>query len=206
MSKNSGVQVLPWADVIQALRGRTDWSTLRDALKAQALPVGTGWEDLAANCSPSQPVAQKLHLFLSSYYRELLLSGRRHIQLFSLEKEVVNEVDKVLRSSQVSQNAFHTAYPLPLPVADLGTQTEEPLLCGVHKLPSGDWALVFCSARIAEVREAINPADLDKRIADAFPGAHQLIAIRQVSYQAFDMAIVRMRLCRLELCMDVMTQ
>lgn len=192
----------PIGDIVSALRERCPWGHLRLRLKSESLPVGMGWAELEANASTNSQSGQKLNSFLRSFHLEHLLTGERYVQFYDLSDSLTAAIDTVLQQAVIPQSLFSGIYPLPLTGNALSNAPSTPTLVDVRALQNGDWAILYSSIQSHNERTTSPIANLSATIQQIYSGYDELIAIKKVYYQAYDVVFVRRALERLEVCID----
>ncbi len=190
------------ADVIDAMRSRCSWPTLRVALKKENLPAGTGWVELGGTADDKQGNGPKLRQFLWNYFQEHVAAGERYVQLYDLPDGVKTTLLKTLKAATIPSSAFAGSYPLPLPTKALLGAPSDPTLVEVRPLGNDDYALVYCSVRSYDDRVKYEYDQLPTQVKQTYQGIDELITVRKVYFQAYDVAIIRMGLKRIEICID----
>jgi hypothetical protein len=193
--KSSNAALKP-ADVIDALRNRCNWPNLREALKKASLPNGTGWAELGG------VVDGQLNKFLSDYFRDHIIAGERYVQLYDLPDGIDTALRKKLDAATVSVSDFSKSYPLPLPAGPLLGAPSVPTLVEVRSLNPNDYALVYCSVRSYDDRDKYEYDQLPQLVQQTYKGIEELITVRKVHFQAYDVAVIRLGLKRIEICID----
>ncbi|CAD6542937.1 hypothetical protein [Paraburkholderia metrosideri] len=188
------------ADVIDALRNRCIWANLREALKKASLPNGTGWAELGGL------VDDKLNKFLSDYFRDHIIAGERYVQVYDLPDGINAALRKKIGAATVSVSDFSKSYPLPLPASPLLSAPSVPTLVEVRPLNPNDYALVYCSVRSYDDRDRYEYDQLPKLVQQTYKGIEELITVRKVHFQAYDVAVIRLGLNRIEICIDQPTK
>ncbi|WCM19911.1 hypothetical protein NDK50_00020 [Paraburkholderia bryophila] len=190
------------ADIIDAMRGRCSWPSLRGALKKDNLPPGTGWAELGGSADDKLGNGPKLRQFLSKYFHEHIIAGERYVQLYDLPDGVKTALLKTLKAATVPASAFLGSYPLPLSSNSLLTAPSDPTLVEVRSLGNDDYALVYCSVRSYDDRTKYEYNQLPSQVKQTYQGIDELITVRKVHFQAYDVVIVRTSLERIEVCID----
>ncbi|HGO6081717.1 TPA: hypothetical protein ACK3PA_006213 [Burkholderia cenocepacia] len=190
------------ADIIDAMRNRCSWPSLREALKKDNLPSGTGWAELGGGADDKQGNGPKLRQFLWQYFQEHIIAGERYVQLYDLPDGVKTALLSTLKAATVPKSAFSISYPLPLSSKSLLAAPSEPTLVEVRPLGNDDYALVYCSVRSYDDRVRYEYDQLPSQVKQTYQGIDELITVKKVHFQAYDVAIVRTGLKRIEICID----
>ncbi|MFM0002039.1 hypothetical protein PQR57_13500 [Paraburkholderia dipogonis] len=190
------------ADIIDAMRNRCSWPSLRGALKKDNLPSGTGWAELGGSAEDKLGNGPKLRQFLSKYFQEHIIAGERYVQLYDLPDGIKTGLLKTLKAATVPTSAFTASYPLPLSSSSLLAAPSDPSLVEVRPLGDDDYALVYCSVRSYDDRVKYEYSQLPSQVKQTYQGIDELITVRKVHFQAYDVAIVRTGLKRIEVCID----
>src|SRR5262249_50060063 len=84
----------------------------------------------------------------------------------------------------------------------LPSATSEPTLVEVRKLGNGDHAMVYCSVRSYDDRTQYKYDQLPVHVKDTYGQINQLITVRKVFFQSYDVVIVLPSLARVEVLLD----
>lgn len=188
--------------IVDALRERTAWGTMRETLKKERLPVGQGWKDLAANAAESTQQGEKLRTFVRTYFSDSITGGERYVQLYQLSKEQILSIIKNTASAVADNTAFRAAYPLPLDQKELVSAPVDPTLCEVRSFANGDVSLVFCSARHHDDRVVYEYDQLPLQVRETYRQIDKLVTYQKIYYQAYDVVTIRKTLERIEVSID----
>lgn len=199
-------KTITWApkpeDVINAMRNRCSWPNLREALRKVNLPAGTGWAELGSVADDKQGNGPKLRQFLWDYFQEHIIAGERYVQLYDLPDDTKTILLNTLRSAIAPNSEFSKSYPVPLSSTAMLAAPSDPTLVEVRHLGNDDYALVYCSVRSYDDREKYRYDQLPSQVKQTYKGIDELITVRKVYFQAYDVAIVRPGLSRIEICID----
>ena len=188
--------------MVAALKSRTLFTPMRDALKREKLPVGQGWADVIANATESTTQGERFRSFLESYFAEATVTGERYVQLFDIDTDDAKQLAAQIGAVKVSSATFGSTYPLPLTQNQLAGAVSDPELCEIRHHGTGDFSLVFCSARWHDDKNSYEAKELPKHILDTYNGIDKLVTYRKVYYQAYDVVNLRTKLGRIEVCID----
>lgn len=200
--KSTSKPELPVESLIEALKSRTLFTHLRDALKREKLPLGQGWGDVLANAAESTPQGDRFRAFLRQYFAEATITGDRYVQIFDLETGEAAQLAAQMNAVTATSITFDANYPLPLPSGLLADSVGEAELCEVRHHESGDISLIFCSARAHDDKNAYEAKELPAHILKTYNGIDRLVTYRKVYYQAYDVVTLRVNLERIEVCVD----
>ena len=189
-------------DVINALRNRCGWPHLREALKKANLPAGTGWAEVGGAAEDKQGNGPKLRQFLWDYHWEHVIAGERYVQLYDLPTTSKAKLIGTLKAAVVPSSAFSSTYPLPLASKQLLSAPSDPTLVDVRALTGNDYALVYCSVRSYDIREKYEFSQLPSHVQQTYKEIDELITVKKIYFQAYDVAVVRPGLERIEICID----
>lgn len=192
---------VPIDKAIAVLRNRCQWPLIREALKREGLPPGTGWDDLVENSEKSDS-ADKLRNFIRKFFWEHLLFGTRYVQLYNLDTDLSKTLLAELKETVVPVSIFSTPYPLPLAEASLATAQAKPTLVEIRYFPNGDMALVYCSSQCHDERQNYEYKQLSSVIQGIYAGIDRLVTFRKTYFQAYDVVILRLSLDRIEIAVD----
>lgn len=132
--------------LVEALKARTMFTAMREALKREKLPVGQGWADVIANASESTTQGDRFRQFLGTYFAETTITGERYVQLFAVEDDEAKQIAAQMQAAVATSPTFGTPYPLPIPQNELASSSSEPELCEVRPHDNGDFSLILlCS-------------------------------------------------------------
>ncbi|MFM0638392.1 hypothetical protein PQQ63_16975 [Paraburkholderia metrosideri] len=189
-------------DVINAMRNRCSWPSVRAALKKLNLPAGLGWNELGGVAGDKSGNGPKLRQFLAKYYQEHLIAGARYVQVYDLPDGIKASLLTTLKNATVPKSDFQSAYPLPLASQALLSAPSDPTLVEVRGLSQDDYALVFCSVRAYDDRERYEYSQLPSLVQQTYKGIDELITVKKIHFQAFDVVVIRTGLKRIEVCID----
>ncbi len=201
--KHNVIGNLKTADVIAALKERSVWTEFKQTLKNAELPIGLGWKDFEANASENSDQGQKIRDHLRSFYVAHIMAGERYTQLYDLPASLSKTLIAKLNKFSITPADFSVHYPLPLPKSNLKSAPLTPTLVAIEKLPGSDIALVFCSARTYVQKETYPYNQIAPQVTQVYGGIDELITIKKIYFQAFDLVIIRPSLDRVEVCIDL---
>lgn len=188
--------------VIGAMRSRCRWPKVRAALKKANLPTGLGWTELEGAAGDKHGNGPKLRQFLADYYSEHMIAGDRYVQLYDLPDGTKTALLATLKGATVPTSVFSASYPLPLSSQQLLTAPSDATLVEVRALGNDEYALVYCSVRTYDDRIKYEYSQLPSQVQQTYKGIDELITVKKVHFQAFDVAIIRPGLQRIEICID----
>ncbi|GAB1838631.1 hypothetical protein MyNCGM121_54180 [Achromobacter xylosoxidans] len=202
---NAAIEPNPAEDAkhfISALRDRCSWPIFREALKRARLSTGLGWVELEGTAAETTTNGAKLRQLLREYYFEHLIAGERYIQLYEMPAIDKKRLLTALGLATVPKSDFQDTYPLPLSLKRLPSAPSDPTLVEVRPLDRDDYALVYCSVRSYDDREKYTFNQLPSHVQQTYTEIDQLITVRKVHYQAYDVVVIRPGLNRIEICID----
>lgn len=198
----TGDEIPPIDEVISALKSRCKWGRLRSALKEEELETGSGWDSLFKNAEGKTETALRLNSFLRKYYVETILAANRYVQLYQIDELTVCGLLKNLTNAVVQPSIFSATYPYPIAKDEIQRAPTSPTLTHIASVGGGDIALVYCSSRYSEERQTYEYNKLSRIVQQVYSGIDELITIKRVFFQAYDLVIIRNSLNRLEICID----
>lgn len=133
---------------------------------------------------------------------DLVLAGTKDVFIFELDEAEVEEIGDAFSSIILEDNAYSTSYPLSISETALAAQADEHLLAKKVQHASGDISLVLCAKRSQEDRTVYQYSEVTQAVQQAFSGIDELITIRRLDYQIFDVVTLRKSLRRLEVLID----
>lgn len=190
-------------ELITALRRRCTWTEFKESLKKAELPVGLGWSELEANATENSDLGKKMRDHIQTFYIAHLLAGERYVQLYDISHKLGKAITAKLEHFVISPVIFSSNYPLPIDQTKLIAAPSEPTLVAVAAISNGDKALVFCSARNFAERNTYPFSQIAPQVAQVYGGIDELITIKKIYFQAFDLVIIRASLDRVEVCLDM---
>lgn len=193
---------LPVDKLVSAIEARSSWTLLREALKREKFPPGNGWKDLKGSAAESNQEGVRLREFLRQYFEESLVAGERYVQIYSVEKELIDALSMSLVCAKVPASEFCATYPLPLDLKTLVTASSDPTLCEIREHGNGDVSLIFCAAGYYDDRMVYEHNQLSDLIKKAFAGVDKMITVRKTYYQSYDVVTIRRNLERIEISVD----
>jgi hypothetical protein len=187
---------------LAALRSRCQWPTVRRMIRESDLRAGQGWDDLDEILDGDSENAKGLIDLLPQLLVRYVTVGERYLRLYTYEKKEVSELLPYAKRLTPSVSAFSHMYPFPIQAAALGTAPEEPTLVEVREIGRNATALVFCSRRAFEVRDHMTPDKMGAEVQKALAEFDELIAIRRIQIQAYDVVVLRGGVERIEFRLD----
>lgn len=189
-------------NVINAMRSRCSWPNFRAALKKANLPAGLGWTELAVVAADKSGNGPKVRQLLANYYYEHVIAGARYVQVYDLPQGIKTVLLSALKNATVPKSDFQATYPLPISSQTLMSAPSDPTLVEIRPLNKDDYALVFCSVRSYEDREKYEYSQLPSLVQQTYKGIDELITVKKIHFQAFDVVVIRTGLERIEVCID----
>lgn len=187
---------------LDTLRQRCPWPTLKRALRLEGLPIGQGWIDIEDALAKDDGDAASLSAFLPEFHNKYLTGGERSIQIYAFSGKEVSSFLRQVRKLDVSTSTFSSVYPLPISLSALPSSPTIPTLVEIRDLASNVLALVFCSQRAYQDRNVYKPEDLTDSVRKMFSEYDELIGVKNVIFQAFDVVVFHGALERIELRLD----
>ncbi|MGN7874690.1 hypothetical protein ACTJKJ_14080 [Roseateles sp. 22389] len=199
---SSNVDVNP---LVRSLRNRAKWPWVRDYLKANDIKPGGGWTDLAVSSSELGQKGQQLRALLETYFSAIRTGGLKYVQVFELDAALLSAVSSQLAGALVTKSAFSSTYPYTLPEGQLRSASNQLTLCEIIPTSRGDFVLVFCSRKDYTEKEVFSDsaAVLIGNQVPTLEGFTTIVGLRRRSFQAYDLAIVRPSLGRIEIAVDM---
>jgi hypothetical protein len=189
---------------LEGLRARRcPWPSMRRMLKSEeVLRIGQGWEDLHEALDAEDENAALLAQVLPDVHNKYLTVGERYVTLYTFSRREVSQLLSPARNLAPGASAFSDSFPLPVSDASLESAPQEPVLSGIRELGRNTVGLVFCSQRSYEVRDHFPKEKMSEQLQKVFPGFDEVIAIRRVKYQAFDVVVLKGGSERIEVRLD----
>jgi len=189
-------------DMLAALKRRCPWAEIRLALQKAELPIGHGWDALEEKASGSSDEAKAIRDNMHAFYIKYLLAGERYTQLYDVTADKMKVVIAKLQNGTIPESDYSTNYPFPLQSSKLSLLSAKPVLVAIESLINGDLVLVFCSSRSFSERMKYQDNEISPQVKQVYSGIDELITIKKIYFQAFDLVICRSSLKRIEVCID----
>lgn len=171
--------------LLLATRDRVPFTIAKQMLVNCNIPMGQGWEKTFEK-TESYKCAQVQLEKLVKHYKEHLLYGEKYIHYYDLTNEQIAELRQYFKNTKIKEGSFSKAYPLPLPQSELNKlPLVAPMLVAVEEREGG-LAAIYSSVRIIEKRDVISLTDLPKEYQERFDGYSELVAVKALRTQAFD--------------------
>lgn len=164
------------------------WPVGQKVLASHHLERGQGWDKTVerhenGNTSPEKEAE------LSGILKEHLITGEKLSQ-FSLvtdrEKDILRTA---ILAAQPADSLYRQRYPNLLSEQQLSTQSRGLNLVAVEQLDDG-LAAVFTSVRTVTIRETFETGELPAAAADALQGYDEIVGLKNLRLQAFDVVWV----------------
>jgi hypothetical protein len=179
--------------LLDSLRNRVPWPTMRAILKMCDLPMGRGWDDtiqrLIAKSEGENGVEDNFNK-LQELYSNHLLVGEKAIKLFCVERQKINRLIASFQSRRVEETVFHETFPFPLPEERLKEIENSPPKLVEIKDFNDNLALIFCTKRFFTERVEINPEELRGEAKKDLGDYDELIGIKRYTRQFFDVIVL----------------
>ena len=173
-----------------SLKHRVPWSVGHEILHTHNLPTGRGWDHTVEKLKElkgSEDTFTKSNIESAiKQYSEHVLSGEKTVRLFDVPDDKRKTLIDSIKSIPRPDNLFAQAYPFILTETELNQITQPHAhIASIQEYETGI-AVVFASKREAQFREHIQRNEFDETIAEQFPDADELIAVRTSVRQSFD--------------------
>lgn len=201
--KNTVISKLKTNEVIAALKRRCSWHELRETLKNSELPTGLGWVELESKATENTDQGKKIQDHIQAFYKTHILAGERYVQLYDVPSQLAKDLTKKLGNFSINPAVFSNNYPLPISQSNLKNTSTTPTLVSIEKISNGDMALVFCAARHYSEKDIYPLSQIAPQVAQIYSGIDELITVKKIYFQAFDLVIIRPSLDRIEVCIDL---
>lgn len=157
--------------LLEGIRKRVPWYSMRPVFKALELPTGQGWDasivKVISEIEANPTLDEQLSEHLVRYYEEQLQCGEKLVQLYLIDKDVASTLYSSLTSYDVPDSSFLTSFPVPLTEEALIELKDKPTLVKVLT-SSTEIKLVLCTAREYEEQVQLHASDLKPEVVSDF--------------------------------------
>lgn len=173
------------SDIARTMRSRMPWPVGRKVLVENGFPRGRGWEQTVEKLGSAKQEEGTQVDELVVALREHTLCGEKLAGFYKVDPEALARAREKVLSAEIKATAFSEAFPASLPEDELADQPSGFILTAVESSDDGI-AVVFSSVRVITVREDIEPEDMPEAAAGVFEDYEQIIGLKTVRFQAFD--------------------
>jgi len=186
----------------KALRPRRSWSQIKEAFKQRDLKIGGGWEDFLAKLGSDSEDTEQLRDQIGDVYADLILLGRRTVQLFKDSGFDWQEFASTAKGLVPATAPLTTPHLLPAADAVLKAVPQlTPQLVDVREHGS-DVLLIFSSHQTYVDREQVKLHELGADPPAGLTRFERLFGESVISFQTFDVVAIRPTDDRLEIWLD----
>ena len=119
-------------------------------------------------------------------YREHIAHGDKYVRFYDVEEKVVGSFYSNIAEMEVEESVFSRSFPYSVTGKELASvEANTPILCSIEKFSSGI-ALIYSSNREHQIRERIDTDSMSAVVSKAFEGYAQVIGVKAIRKQAFD--------------------
>lgn len=173
------------SDVARTMRARMPWPVGRKILVQNEFPRGRGWDNTVEKLgSAKQTEATQVDELIDAL-REHALCGEKLAGFYNVEPDALERSRQKLLNANVTISPFSETFPTSVTEDKLADQPLGLILTAVETNEDGI-AAVFSSVRVITVREEIEPEDVPEGAAEVFDEYEQIIGLKTVRFQAFD--------------------
>jgi hypothetical protein len=127
---------------------------------------------------------------LLARYKEHLVCGEKDVRFYDLDAKIMDTLRIYLDSAEMEATPLSLSYPLPVTYEQLAAlPLSRPKLVAVERMDDGI-AGVFGSVRAVELRVALNPEELPQNAQQIFDGFSEVLGVKILRTQAFDVVWV----------------
>lgn len=193
-------------DLIEALRFRNvSFKVFRNALKAEDLPVSTGWDETIRKLEPiakSAETRRQFEISINRIHNDLTLFCDKAVIRFSLEGNLAIRLLNVLVDGFVNEESPYTRnFPYPLPREELIIAPIEIHCTSIWRRESAIDVL-FCAKMYLTERAELPVDSLDEDAKENFGMFDSLVGIRRTPVQLYDSLTVSIESNYLEIRVD----
>jgi hypothetical protein len=168
--------------LLDALRHRVPWSTMRAISKMCNLSIGRGWEDavkiLMAKYKSEDDFDDNFH-HLKKLYCDNLLVGEKSVRFFPADRCKIDKMIDFLLSYQVKKTVFHSTYPFPLSQEQLQRVAPSPEIVEIRNCET-NLTVILCTKREFTQKSVISPDELGKEAKKELIDYDELIGVKNV--------------------------
>jgi hypothetical protein len=194
------------AQLLDSVRKRVPWSTMRTIFKMCDLPVGRGWEDTVKKLTDAgvgkDDFTDNFDLLKELYCNHLII-GEKSLKLFRSDRSRIDNLIGKLRHHKVKTTIFHDTYPFLLSTESLVKTDSTPKLVEIREA-ADNMAVVFCTKRFFTERTEIDPEGLSAEAREALNDYDELVGIKRYTRQFFDVVVLRKDKELIEIRLDIM--
>lgn len=170
------------SDIARTMRTRMPWPVGRKILVENGFSRGQGWEQTVEKLrSAKHTNVDDLEMAL----REHTLCGEKLTGFYRVDSGSIERAREAVLAAKIDATPFSLAYPASLSEDELAVQPNRFVLTAVEANDDGI-AAVFSSVRVVTVREEIEPEDVPNSASGIFDDYEQIIGLKTVRFQAFD--------------------
>lgn len=173
------------SDIARTMRARMPWPVGRKVLVENGFPRGQGWEQTIKKLGNTKQIEGTQVDELVVALREHALCGEKLAGFYKVDTDALDRAREKVLNAKIQVTAFSEAFPASVPDDKLTDQPNGFVLTAVETNEDGI-AVVFSSVRVITVREEIDPEDMPEVAADIFGDYEQIIGLKTVRFQAFD--------------------
>lgn len=180
------------AQLLDGLRKRVPWLTMRAIFKICDLPVGRGWEDTIKKLTDESKVKDEFSDGfdqLKEFYSNHLLIGEKSLKLFRVDRKRIDSLISLLKIHKVDATLFHETYPFPLLIEKLEKIDSSTRLVEIRDSDT-NLAVVFCTKRFFTERTSIDPEGLSAETRKDLGDYDEIVGIKRLIRQFFDVVIL----------------
>lgn len=176
-------------DILSGMRKRMPWSVGQKILAEAGLDRGQGWERTVTKFEDPKAVTGEKEAALSDTLKEHLICGEKLSRFYEVPPENKAHLEAVLGAAAIEDTAFKRRYPALLSEEELKRQERGLKLVAVERFNDG-MAGIFSSVRTITIRVPLERDELPAAAAEALEGYDEVVGIKNLRLQAFDIVWV----------------
>jgi hypothetical protein len=177
--------------LLDGLRQRVPWPTMKVLCKICDLPISKGWDN---TMSKLVKLSQENDDFsgafdnLKSHYCDHLLAGEKSVKIYVVDTKIAHRAVEFFSSYTPRESIFQQAYPLPLVSEKLSQAGYGSVLVEVTNRESFI-ALVFCTKRSYTERVTIEGKKILEQLPENLRNLDKIYGIKKYDKQFFDVVV-----------------
>ncbi|MGX9988826.1 hypothetical protein ACS4RR_006270 [Rhizobium sp. Z1P35] len=172
-------------DILKSLRDRTPWPVARRILQQIGVERSKGWDLTLERADKAIGRFESKEDDILEALRLHAISGEKLASFYEVGAETMATIRERAAEIVPPSNPFSESYPVTLSETALKGMPAGLVLAAVERTETGT-GLVFASARVVTVREPISLSSLGNEIASELDDYEEIIGVKTVSFQAFD--------------------
>lgn len=178
-------------DILKGFRPRISWSTMKALLKMSGLPTGNGWDKTIKKIE-GEKIDTELQANikqLKDIYLKHLLVSEKAVQVYQLEREVIDKIIDSLQQYNPPYTTFNETYPFPLPTDKLQNINSFQEIVEIVN-DDDSLKIVLCTKRLHVDRSIIDTDKLKEETRKDLIEFEKVIGEKRYYHQFFDVIVL----------------